>query len=112
MRMDIKNITNELSAQHAEQERNAGVSFLEDTFNLMRAYNVILEYCKATKTRPQSHAYSMVNGCLHIDGVLIERIANLINKPGYARAGAFIPERGIDYERLILSRQEGYDGLF
>ena len=104
-RADICKIVNELSESHATQERAAGIHGIHD-FDLKAAYNHILDYCRDTETRPRSHEYSMSNGALFIDGVISVRVAPLINRPCYTRRGAFPSNDLIDYEGLILARQE------
>lgn len=108
MRVDIVNIVNELSYRYTLEARMAGVVFsYDDEPRVLDMYEIIFDHCKNTKSRPRSHTYGINNGVLTIDGKNIRRVAGMINKPGYMRISDTI---GIDYEGLILARQEACYG--
>ena len=103
MREDIKNIVNTLSENYSNEARAAGADpFTILSFELLKCHDVILNYCKNNHTRPRNNTYKQVNGLLFINNAPIERVALRYNKPNY-KAYVF---NGIDYERLILARQE------
>lgn len=87
LRNDIVNITNKLA-------QNGTLNF-----ELMECYNLILEYCKKTKTTPRSHSYNLINGCLFIDNKIIERVDYLPSKAPFDEKAYYI-------EGLILARNE------
>lgn len=107
MRTNIANITNELSTAYSEKARAAGVNLtLDEMPHVLMIYKLIFDYCKATGTlsTARNHTYDIDNGVLMINGKHIARVAGMINKPGYMRLHN--PENEIDYEDLILRRQE------
>lgn len=105
MRGDITNITNELSKAYSDKSRSSGVYLSVDELpNVKKIYYLILDYCKANNTRPRHNTYDISNGVLVINGHLIERVAGMINKPGYMRCPVF--DNCVDYEEKILARQE------
>ncbi len=107
MRMNITNITNELSAAYSEKARAAGVKLtIGEMPHVLQIYKLIFDYCKKTGTlsAPRNNTYDINNGVLVINGKNIARVAGMINKPGFMRIN--IPEDTIDYEDLILRMQE------
>ena len=109
MRSDVCNIVNELSEEHAKQARAAGAGFdvLMD-FSLKNAYDLVMDFCRKSGTRPRQNVYTMVNGCIKANDQLIGRCAPMINKPGYAK----VFTGGVDYEDRILARQEREEVMF
>ena len=113
LRMNISNITNELSAAYSEKARTAGVNLTIDEMpHVLQIYKLIFDYCKKTGTlsTPRNNTYDINNGVLVINGKDIARVAGMIDKPGYmnTRPGVFVSDNSIDYEDLILRRQEAY----
>ena len=111
LRMSIQNITNELSATYSEKARTAGVKLsIDELPHVLQIYKLIFDYCKATGTltTARTNTYDIDNGVLMINGKHIARVAGMINKPGYmnTRPGVFVSDNSIDYEDLILRRQE------
>lgn len=101
MRQDIINIVNLISEDYSNQCREAkGYSNL--SFDLMHCYSLILEYCNTTKSMPSKNAYKQVNGLLYINDSPIDRVALRYNAPRYE----VLNNTGIDYESLILARQD------
>lgn len=103
LRSDIKNIVNELSLQYSIAARAAAADYQTLlSFELLKCYDVILNYCKVNKTRPRANNYKQDNGLLFINNVPAARVGLRYNKPDY-KALSFC---GIDCESLILARQE------
>jgi hypothetical protein len=69
MRKDITNIVNKLA-------ENGGLDF-----ELTKCYELILNYCKETNTRPSKNTYELNNGVLVINGLNIERVELLHKVP-------------------------------
>ena len=72
MRKDIINIVDILSKQ------SGGLDF-----RYLECCNLILDYCKQTKTRPKEHNYDLINGCLFINNNIIKRVEPLPPKPKF-----------------------------
>ena len=68
MRKDIINIVNKVA-------ESGGLNF-----ELTRCYELILDYCKKTKTRQSKNIYELNNGVLVINGLNIERVEPLSHK--------------------------------
>lgn len=85
MRMDIRNIANELA-----KGRGLG-------FDILETYRLIFEYCKATGTSPRRNTYEIRNGVLAINGKNIDRVQPL-TRPEWT-------EEGYRIEGMILARE-------
>ena len=109
MRADLVKIVNDLSENYGNEARAAGVCLPVDEMpRVLDIYKLIFEHCQKTGSRPRAHVYGIKNGVLTIDGQNIERVAGMINRPGYMRPGAFPVPGKVDYEARILARQEAY----
>ena len=102
----ICNIVNELSENYANNCRVYGCTDNIFSFDLKECYDLILNYCVDTWTihKVRSNKYEQKNGQLYINGNSIGRIALMYDTPNYKA----IVNNGIDYEGLILARQEKY----
>ena len=89
MRKNIVNITNDLAS-------DAGLDF-----EILRTYKLIFEYNKnaGTLSTPRRHNYELKNGCLFINGALIDRVEPLPHRTTNDAATDY-------YEARILARQE------
>lgn len=87
MRKDIINIVNKLAAAGSLD------------FDLMTTHNVIFNYCKENKTRPQSNKYELKNGALFINDKFIKRVDRLPARVAFSEVAYY-------YEGLILARNE------
>ena len=107
MRQAIQNITNELSENYSNQCRLYGDDY--DCcfgFDLRKCYDLVLEYCKnnGTSATPRKNKYRQDNGFLYINEENVGRIGIPYDKPNW---NALPKENEVDYEALILARQEG-----
>lgn len=104
MRRDITIIVNNLSAAYSEAARTYTDKFyIIDSFDLIKCYSLIFDYCKNNHTRPTVNNYKQVNGLLYINDAPVRRVALMYDIPNYKRC---IDDNSIDYEALILARQE------
>ncbi len=88
MRNDITNIVNKLA-------ENRGLDF-----ELTKCYELILNYCKMTHTRPTKNTYQINNGVLVINNSTIERVEPLHK--------VLFDEEAYYLEGKILARAELY----
>ena len=89
LRSDISNIVNDL----------ATLGTLD--FELIKCYNLILNYCKANDRCPTTNDYGLNNGVLVINGKNIGRVDRLPSKVPFNEQAHYI-------EGCILARQETY----
>ena len=68
MRKDIINIVNKVA-------ESGGLDF-----ELIKCYELVLNYCKKTKTRPSKNIYELNDGVLVINGLNIKRVEPLPRK--------------------------------
>ena len=72
VRYDIEKIVNKLASDY-HTFRTA-----YDNMDVVKAYNLIFNYCKKNKTSPSSNSYTLDNGVLVINGTHIDRVCPLI----------------------------------
>lgn len=108
LRSDVVKIVNTLSRDYSEQARTYTDKFyIIDSFDLIKCYSLIFDYCKNNHIRPAANNYKQVNGLLYINDAPAGRVALMYDTPNYK---AYIDDNSIDYEALILARQEAiYD---
>lgn len=90
MRKDIINIVNELAA-HGTLD-----------FNCIECYQIILDFCKASGTKPNNNKYNVLNGMLQINGANVRRVDRLPKKVQFDEIADY-------YENKILARQEAIE---
>ena len=108
MNKDIVNIVNGLSEAFSDAARACTSNFsIIDSFELLKCYEIIANYCNTNNTAPGLNTYTQNNGLLYINGAPAGRVALMYNGPRYNT----LPQ-GRDFEALILARQEAiYEGL-
>lgn len=89
LRQDIVNIVNTLAIDGSLD------------FELVKCYNLILNYCKANDRYPTTNDYRLNNGVLVINGKNIGRVDRLPLKAPFDEQAYYIEGR-------ILARQETY----
>lgn len=95
-RQNIANIVNGLSA-------NYPCSVYD--FDLKQCYDDIFNYCKLHKKRPANIKCDIKNNFLYIDNIKVNKV---VFKIPYNNFASLPRENEIDYEGLILARQEKY----
>lgn len=98
MRRDITLIVNQLSSNYPCSDFD---------FDLMQCYNDIFTYCKTNKKRPSTVKCRInENGFLFVNNVKINKVVYPVKK--YNPFSCLPRENQIDYEGLILAKQEKY----
>lgn len=90
MRSDIVKIVNALAVGQGTD------------FEIIKAYNNILDYCKETKTRPAANDYKINGGALYINNIFFGRVAPLPKKLDYNEQFCFLNGKAIKNDHLGL----------